>query len=186
MQNSVFREVASSSLRSGIWIRRRHRVPLMLAVGGVVIAIAVAPSVMRNSDAMSRRMDAIREQSEITERLRIQQDALTDRAAIADQRLQSGCNVIPNILGKDGRIASLAEGQQVINPDNGAPFPPGAVACDVYGGTAIVGQNGMLEAIAVTTNYDLVKQALATHGLKMQAGNPDVTAAQGSQSGTRP
>lgn len=181
MQNKAFRAVANRSLKGSLRIRRRHRTPLLFgAIGAVALAVSF-PAILENSYRFSRLTTTIRQEAELTEQLKAKQDALTDRAQIADQRLKLGCNVIPNVMGRDGRIASLSEGMQIINPDNGAPFPSGAIACDIYGGTGVIGPNGVVSAIAVTTNYELVRNALALHGLKMQAGNPSVTAAQGSQ-----
>ena len=185
MQNRVFRAVANQSLGASLRIRRRDRKPLLLTVAGLVTAIALAPSFVRNAAILDSRDAAARVLNEETELLKIKQDALADRAEIANKRLTAGCNVIPNVEGKDGRIASMSAGYKLINPDNGAPFPPGTVACDVYGGTAIVGENGILGDIAVTTKTELVSQALAKNGLKMKAGDPNVSAAQGSQIGGR-
>ena len=180
MQSKVFRAIAGNSLRGSIW-RRRNRNKLWIAGAIALITYIGAPGLLRNSAVIQARMGAEAENVKKTELLKISEKQLGKQAAIADQRLQRGC-LFPVVAGKEdqGRLSSISEGTPVTNPDTGLPFPDGVTICDPYGSTGVI-RNGGISDITTTQNTELIRHAMANAGLKMKAGNPDVTAAQGSQ-----
>lgn len=170
-------------MRPPFKIRRRHQ--SKIAIAGVIFTLTALsiPNILNNSSRWSRLTEAIQRESELTDHLKISQEALTERSKIADTRLQGGCNVIPMVWDQPNKATVIAEGVRIKNPDNNVPFPPGTIACDPWGNTGEVAQSTDGETIvtnvASTTNFDLVREAMAKHGLVMGAGNPNVGASAG-------
>lgn len=164
-------------------IRRRHHTPMMVAALAITAIALSLPSIQSNSNRWGRLTETIQRESEQTEQMQARQAALGERSKIADARLEGGCNVIPMVWDQPDKATVLAEGITIKNPDNNVAFPPGTIGCDPWGNTAILVSDGngktVVSDVASTTNFDLVKSALAKHGLVMGSGNPNVGASAG-------
>jgi|GEM_PF-4734019 len=164
-------------------IRRRHHVPLMVGFATLGAIALSFPSIQSNSDRWGRLTSTVSQEAQMTELMKARHDALGERSKIADERLKGGCNVIPLVWDKPEKATVITEGLQIKNPDNGALFPAGTVACDPYGNTGEVvlmaDGSTVIGNVSSTTNFQLVKNALAMHGLTMRAGDPNMGASGG-------
>lgn len=164
-------------------IRRRDRSNVAISLILLTLSALSAPNVINNSNRWASLTTAIQQEADRTEILKIKQEALTERSKIADERLKGLCNVIPVGWEDPSKAAVLSEGVRIKNPDNGAPFPPGTIACDPWGNTGIVEKaadgSTIVTHVASTTNFELVRKAMAAHGLTMEAGTPNLGASAG-------
>ncbi|PZV05758.1 MAG: hypothetical protein DCF22_24475, partial [Leptolyngbya sp.] len=92
--------------------------------------------------------------------LEASKDDMKARAAIADERLKTGCSTFLVASNDPGKFGNVHEGGQVINPVTNLSLPEYSKICDNQGGTAILANNGskiVMTDIAVTQNFDLVR-----------------------------
>jgi len=94
--------------------------------------------------------------------LRVSQQQAQMQAEIANERYQNGCLIVVTTFDPT-LLASLAEGQPVLDGASTTPLPLGTIVCDAHGNTAkiIPGINGTPVAgeIAFTGNRQIVEAA---------------------------
>ncbi|PZV07617.1 MAG: hypothetical protein DCF22_21755 [Leptolyngbya sp.] len=143
----------------------------MAVLGLCVIA---APRTLKNMDQMSMLSGVMQEQAAQRDMLEAAKEDMKARAEIADERLREGCSTFLVAENDPGKFGNVHAGGKVINPVTGLSLPEYSKICDNQGGTAILANNGseiVMVDIAVTQNFDLVRKAMAVHGINPLAGD---------------
>ncbi|MEM1308321.1 MAG: hypothetical protein AAF773_05395 [Cyanobacteria bacterium P01_D01_bin.115] len=76
---------------------------------------------------------------------------------IAEERYQDGCHLV-YAQDEEGNVVSLHEGMKVVDSTTNQPLAEGITVCDPNGATAVLEAGGIVGAIAVTPNSELVQQ----------------------------
>lgn len=144
--------------------RRLKRNKISLVFGATVLGCFAL-----NSGEIQKNMAVVGQVRQIAQvnaakdmQLRVSQQAAQMQAEIANERYTSGCLMVVT-THDPGLLASLAEGQPVLDGTGPNHLPLGTIVCDAHGNTAkiVAASNGTPVAgeIAFTGNRELVAAA---------------------------
>jgi hypothetical protein len=153
-----------------------RRYPLELSFGAIaLIAIATSiPGSLRQFDQMQLVSSEIQRNAIEQQRLEAQQEALAEKAKIAEERYQTGCLLIQ--LRNNNTLISLAQGMPVVDSRTGNAIPPGTVVCDYSGNTAVmtaVDGKSLAHDLAFTGNRTIVRKAIERSGIELIPGTKE-------------
>lgn len=180
MQNQIFRTVASGALQFSL--TRRQKRKLFRNAGLTAIALAGLylsfPAIQKTQNSAVMIGNKAGANQDYAEMLSLEQEARQADSEIADQRLKA-CTSFVFSKNDSQEMAAVSNGLIVTDPVTGQPFGDYSIICDVHGGTGEV-INGRLANIKISRNPNrgaLVAAALREKGLRIEAGNPNVRAA---------
>ena len=142
---------------------------------GTIALIAIATSIpnsLRQFDQMQLVSSEIQRNAIEQQRLEAQQEALAERAKIAEERYQTGCLLIQ--LRERNTLISLAQGMPVVDSKTGNAIPPGTVVCDFSGNTAVmtaVDGKSLAQDLAFTGNRTIIQKAIERSGIQLIPGS---------------
>lgn len=155
------------------WVQRNP-----IETAGIVAAIAAVglafPGMMQQMQDMGEVSREIQRSATEQQRLEAQQDALLERAKIAELRYANGCLLVQ--LKGANTLTNLAQDVPVQDSRTGNPIPPGTTVCDYAGNTAVMvakGDRVVASDIAFTGSRDYINLALRRSGIKLLPGTPD-------------
>jgi len=162
-------------------IRRRHHPTVakgLIAVAILGVIAASIPGMQPQFERLSQIRDRAAVISTEQELAGLEKERLAEQSKLADELYRKGCNTIVVSPNDPSKFASLVKGQTVINPNTGQVLAAGLSICTDKGEASTLVDNGMGQAVVgdiyTTQNFDLVRKALALHGINAQSGDGNV------------
>ena len=155
------------------WVKRNP-----IETAGMLTAVAALglafPGMMQQTKDMGEVSREIQRRATEQQRLEAQQDALRDRAKIAELRYANGCLIVQ--LKGANTLTNLAQDVPVQDSRTGQDILPGTIVCDYAGNTAVMVQKGdrvIPSDTAFTGSRDYINLALKRSGIKLLPSSPD-------------
>ena len=153
------------------------RNPIEAGVGAIaLIAVAMSiPGSLKQFDQMQAVSAQIQRDAIDQQRLQAQQEALAERALIAEERYQTGCLLIQK--RDQNTLISLSQGMPIVDNKTGNPIPAGTTVCDFSGNTGVMADVGggktTVQDLAFTGNRTIVGKAIERSGIQLIPGDRD-------------
>jgi hypothetical protein len=155
---------------------RRHKLEIGFGAVALVAAFFSHGDIQRSMQGLSE--DRARIASNASEQRRLEENAelIKAKAAIAEQRYNSGCTLVVAV-NSPKNLATLVEGEPVFDRTTNKPLPVGTVVCDGNGNTAVLASNingvPVVTDIAFTGNRELaLAQLRKINGAKVYYFTP--------------
>lgn len=145
-----------------IW--RKHKLEIVFGTVAVIAAFMSSGDIQRSMHSVSD--DRARIASNASEQRRLEENAelVKAKAAIAEQRYNSGCTLVVAV-NSPRNLATLVEGEPVYDRTTEKPLPVGTVVCDGNGNTAVLASNAngvpVVTELAFTGNRELALAQLS-------------------------
>jgi hypothetical protein len=125
-------------LNRKVW--RRHKLEIGFGAVALVAALFSHSDIQRSMQGLSE--DRARIASNASEQRRLEENAelVKAKAAIAEQRYNSGCTLVVAV-NSPKNLATLVLGEPVFDRTTSKPLPVGTVVCDAQGSTGVLAAN---------------------------------------------
>ncbi len=161
-------------LNRKVW--RRHKLEFGFGAVALVAAFFSHNDIQRSMQGLSE--DRARIATNASEQRRLEENAelVKAKAAIAEQRYNSGCTLVVAV-NSPKNLATLVLGEPVYDRTTNKPLPIGTVVCDGNGNTAVLASNAngvpVVTDMAFTGNRDLaLAQLRKINGAKVYYYTP--------------
>jgi hypothetical protein len=155
---------------------RKHKLEISFGAIALIAALFSHSDIQRSMQMLSD--DRARISTNASEQRRLEENAelVKAKAAIAEQRYNSGCTLVVAV-NSPKNLATLVEGEPVFDRTTSKPLPIGTVVCDGNGNTAVLASNAngvpVVTDMAFTGNRDLaLAQLRKINGAKVYYYTP--------------
>jgi hypothetical protein len=130
-----------------VW--RKHKTEIIFVSVALIAALFSHKDIQKGMDSLASEKERVSLKTAEKRRLEESQELVKTRAAIAEQRYKDGCTIVVAV-NSPRNLATLVEGETVLDRTSKKSLPAGTVVCDGNGSTGILASNA--EGIPVTTD----------------------------------
>ena len=116
---------------------RRYKTEYICIGFALVAAFVGHKDIQRQMNGLSMDRARISESAAQTRQLQESAEAVKQRDAIATQRYKNGCRIVVAV-NSPRNLATLTDGEPVLDRISHKPLPAGTVVCDGNGNTAVL------------------------------------------------
>ena len=156
---------------------KRHATEYIFALIGCTVALLGHRDIQKQMDSLSSDRERIAQSYAQTRQLLESAEVAKSRANIAIQRYKDGCTIVVAVSSpKD--LATLSQGEPVLDRITKNPLPSGTIVCDINGNTALLKNNPqgvpVASDFAFTGNRELALTLVKKiHGAKVFYNTPE-------------
>jgi hypothetical protein len=158
-----------------VW--RKHKTEIIFVSVALVAALFSHKDIQKGMDSVAFEKERVSLKTAEEKRLEQGQELVKARAAIAEQRYKDGCTIVVAV-NSPKNLATLVEGETVLDRTSKKSLPAGTVVCDGNGNTGVLKANGqnipVVSDLTYTGNRELaIDQVRRIKGAKVFYFTPE-------------
>lgn len=119
---------------------RKHKLEITFGALASIAALFSHGDIQRSMNGLSEDRLRISNNASVQRRLEENAELVKAKAAIAEQRYKDGCTIVV-VVNSPRNLATLVEGETVLDRTSKKSLPAGTVVCDVNGNTGVLAVN---------------------------------------------